>query len=101
MPLICFDWDDTVSADVPTFRRVICHFINAGWQCVICTGRNDSPGNRADIEGGIRGIDIPIVFAGATPKREAMRAAGYGGKLIAVDDCPEMWGSVPLLGGGK
>lgn len=99
MPTIAVDFDDTITADPPTWRRVMCHFLNAGWQVIICTGRNDTEGNRADVEAFNRGM-VPVVYAGPLTKREACRKAGYSKVHVWVDDCPAMIdGAIPLLGG--
>lgn len=100
--VLAVDFDDTLTLDPVTVKKAILIFLNAGWQVIIATGRNHSPGN--DIEVGLLlgnlAQHVPVVWCSGMTKRQATERAGYKVKLW-LDDCPAMIdGNLPILGQG-
>lgn len=84
--LFAIDFDDTFTAAPEMFRYLVKVIRSYGHECVMVTGREDSPGVAEPVRA-LVGDLMPIVFAGGTWKRDAARAAGWEVD-IWMDDNP-------------
>ena len=89
MKTVMFDLDGTFSADLQLMRAVARLFKDAGWTLVMITAREDNEDNRMLAEQLKITQLMPILFAGARPKRAVARENGYEVD-IWIEDNPIM-----------
>lgn len=82
--IIGVDLDGTYAADLPTWRRAVQVFIDAGHKCVLITNRG--PEDLQIVESLVQG-QMPILFCSGRPKRAVAHEAGYAVD-VWMDDNP-------------
>ncbi len=81
------DFDGTFAADPELFRTLIAAIHARGHDCVLVTGRSDTPPWGDEVRA-LVGALLPVVFAGGDWKRNAARRAGLAID-VWIDDHPE------------
>ncbi len=91
---IAIDYDDTYTRDPGFWDQVIALAQHRGHAVICVTSRT-----AADTLGlaSLAQVLTAVIFAGATPKREAARAMGYD-VSVWIDDMPETIGVALLVG---
>lgn len=84
---ISIDFDDTFTADVECWSRVIAELQRHGHTVICVSARRETFGNRQQLETALP-AGVKVLLSDTTPKR--LHAASYGYRVdIWIDDVPE------------
>lgn len=99
---IAIDFDNTITADVDFYLDLIDAYRSADWNPVICTLRDKTESDIAEMKGLLYDVPIEIYTCGGRPKRDYLLAQGISINLWIDDFFPGIcaYGSELLINNG-
>ncbi len=85
---ISIDWDNTISADLGFFKKLILELQDLGYSPCICTLRAPDKENWEEIYSFLEETNIPIYFTDGKPKRRFLKKLGVKVHLWIDDFYP-------------
>ena len=71
--IVAIDWDNTITADIGFYRELIDTYQQQGWTPIICTLRNPSVNNLAEIRHALQRDDIAIYATDGRSKQAFLK----------------------------